>query len=48
MAGNSVGDVLTTVQNELESVGVRDALAREVLSYRLLIERVGESGNNEW
>lgn len=48
MSSESVEDTLETVQEELESLGVEDALAREVVSYRLLVERLGEERNNEW
>ncbi|USZ70515.1 BrxE family protein [Natronosalvus halobius] len=48
MSTGSLEETLTTVQDELGSLGVEDALAREVLSYRLLIERLGEDGNNDW
>ncbi len=48
MPPESLEDILITVQDELGSLGVEDALAREVLSYRLLIERLGEDGNNDW
>lgn len=39
---------LAATQENLEDIGVEDALVREVLSYRLLIERLGESDNNDW
>ncbi|APX96811.1 BrxE family protein [Natronorubrum daqingense] len=48
MSSESLEDALETVQEELESLGVDDALAREVVSYRLLVERLGEERNNEW
>ncbi len=48
MSSGSLEGTLETVQEELESLGVEDALAREVVSYRLLVERLGEEGNNEW
>ncbi|WP_312912786.1 BrxE family protein [Natronosalvus caseinilyticus] len=48
MSTGSLKETLTAVQDELGSLGVEDALAREVLSYRLLIERLGEDGNNDW
>lgn len=40
--------VLSSTQQSLESIGVEDALVREILSYRLLIERLGETDNNGW
>ena len=48
MTNESLEDSLLAVQDDLRSLGVNDALAREVLSYRLLVERMGEEGNNEW
>lgn len=48
MSSESLEGTLETVQEELESLGVEDALAREVVSYRLLVERLGEERNNEW
>ncbi|WP_254547344.1 BrxE family protein [Halomarina pelagica] len=41
-------NALTATQENLGEIGVEDALVREVLSYRLLIERLGESDNNDW
>ena len=41
-------NTLAATQENLEEMGVEDALVREVLCYRLLIERLGESDNNDW
>lgn len=40
--------VLSSTQDSLEMIGVDDALVREILSYRLLVERLGETDNNSW
>jgi len=45
---NELETALTATQGNLEDIGVEDALVREVLSYRLLIERLGENDNNKW
>jgi hypothetical protein len=39
---------LSSTRESIEGIGVSDALVREVLSYRLLVERLGEDDNNEW
>lgn len=48
MSNKSLSETLSTIQEKLRSSGVNDALVREILSYRLLVERLGESGNNDW
>jgi len=45
---NELETALTATQEHLEDIGVEDALVREVLSYRLVIGRLGESDNNDW
>ncbi len=45
---DSLRNILEGVQSDLHDTGVSDALVREILSYRLLIERLGESDNNGW
>jgi hypothetical protein len=46
--GTDLEKALSSTQERLEKAGVSDALVREVLSYRLLIERLGETDNNSW
>lgn len=46
--GTDLEKALSSTQERLEKAGVSDALAHEVLSYRLLIERLGETDNNSW
>lgn len=46
--GTDLEKALLATQERLEEAGVSDALVREVLSYRLLIERLGETDNNSW
>lgn len=48
MSSKSLAETLSSLQEELRFSGIDDALARETLSYRLLVERIGESGNNDW
>jgi hypothetical protein len=40
--------VLSSTQNSLKRISVDDALIREILSYRLLVERLGETDNSGW
>lgn len=39
---------LSSTRESIEGIGVGDALVREILSFRLLVERLGEDDNNEW
>ncbi len=43
-----INQVLDNSKNSLSIIGIEDDLAKDVLSYRLLIERLGEKNNNNW
>lgn len=48
MSSDEISNAFTATKSDLSSLGVDDAAAREILASRLLVERLGETGNNNW
>lgn len=47
-AHEDISEVYFDVRNILDSIGINENLINEILSYRLLVERLGERDNNDW
>ncbi|WP_336364927.1 BrxE family protein [Halalkalicoccus salilacus] len=48
MTSTDVADAFTSTKETLEKAGIKDDFFRDLVTSRLLVERVGESNNQNW